>query len=122
MTSGFLMRGAAVGAVFWLAITAAGCGGKSTAEYSTAMQKVNDLFSQAMAEDRAASDSAKNSATACSTYKSAADKLAQAAKIMADLPPPDADTARSVGWTTASDTMKTQQAHLDSAIAKSCGT
>jgi hypothetical protein len=122
MTRGFLNHGHSIGAAGLLALLAASCGGESTAEYSTAMQKVNDLFAQAMAEDRAASDSAKNPATACSTYKSAADKLAQAAKIMADLPAPDAQTARSVGWTTASDTMKTQQAHLESAIAKSCGT
>jgi hypothetical protein len=117
--SGCLKTGGAIAA---LAILAAGCGGKGGADYSTAMQKVNDLFSQAMAEDRAASDSAKDPATACTTYKSAADKLAQAAKIMSDLPPPDADTARTVGWTTASDTMKTQKAHLESAISKSCGT
>lgn len=120
MRRGFLKHGATAGAVASLALLAAGCGGKSTAEYSTAMQKVNDLFAQAMAEDRAATDSAKNPATACTTYKSAADKLAKAAKIMSDLPPPDAETARSVGWTTASDTMKTQQAHLEKSINQSC--
>jgi sortase (surface protein transpeptidase) len=120
MISGILNRSAMVAAAGSLMLSAAGCGGKSTAEYSTAMQKVNDLFAQAMAEDRAASDSAKNPVTACSTYKSAADKLAQAAKIMGDLPAPDSETARSVGWTTASDTMKTQQAHLDKSIKQSC--
>lgn len=105
-----------------LALLAAGCSGKSTAEYSTAMEKVNALFADAMAEDRAAADSAKDAATACATYKRAADKLAEAAKVMAGLPAPDADTARSVGWTTASDTMKTQQAHLDLSIKQSCAT
>jgi hypothetical protein len=121
MLTGLMKRSAACGAAISMALLAAGCG-KGSADYSTAMGKVNDLFAQAMAEDRAASDSAKDPATACTTYKSAQGKLDQAAKIMADLPPPDAETARSVGWTTASDTLKTQKAHLDSAIAKSCGT
>lgn len=120
--SGVLGRSVFLSAAIAVLALSAGCGGKGSADYSTAMQKVNDLFSQAMAEDRAASDSAKDPATACTTYKSAADKLAQAAKIMSDLPPPDAETARAVGWTQASDTMKTQKAHLDSAISKSCGT
>jgi hypothetical protein len=104
-----------------LLMLAASCSEKKPESYhSVAMETVNNLVAQAMTQNRAAAENPGAPATACAAYRHAAEALERAARIMSDMPAPDAGSAGAAGWTTASQTVTTQRARIDQVIQQTC--